>query len=303
MKKHFTIIYSVLALLLLCSCGEPARAELPELDLAAAEQTIASLDVSAPGTSEQRNDQAVIDYSNTADGYVMVKYLQDTQDNLKAQVKGPESTYTYVISSGKWSAFPLSEGDGDYQVAIFDNIEGTRYAMVLSASFSVRLKDEFAPFLRPNEYVNFASAPKSVALAASLTSGIEGTLDKVSAIYTYVVKNLTYDKELAANVTSDYVPSLDSVLEKGSGICFDYAALMTGMLRSQGVPCKMVFGYAGDTYHAWITVWVEGQGWVDNVVHFNGLQWELMDPTYASAGNYNNSFITDETNYSAKFFY
>ena len=28
-------------------------------------------------------------------------------------------------------------------------------------------------------------------------------------------------------------------MEIKKGICFDYAALMTGMLRSQGIPCKL----------------------------------------------------------------
>ena len=32
---------------------------------------------------------------------------------------------------------------------------------------------------------------------------------------------------------------------------------MTGMLRSQGIPSKLVVGYAGTAYHAWISVWTE----------------------------------------------
>ena len=34
---------------------------------------------------------------------------------------------------------------------------------------------------------------------------------------------------------------------------------MTAMLRSQNIPCKLVVGCAGTTYHAWIDVYVEAQ--------------------------------------------
>jgi transglutaminase/protease-like cytokinesis protein 3 len=121
-----------------------------------------------------------------------------------------------------------------------------------------------------------------------------------------VVKTLTYDSKLAATVKSGYLPDLDQVLDKKTGICFDYAALMTGMLRSQGVPCKLVVGYAGTAYHAWISVWSENTGWVDGVIFFDGTSWQRMDPTFASPGNSSASimaYIGDGKNYTAKYFY
>jgi len=121
-----------------------------------------------------------------------------------------------------------------------------------------------------------------------------------------VVKNITYDTELAENVKSGYLPVLDKVLESKKGICFDYAALMTGMLRSQGVPCKLVVGYAGTIYHAWISVWTEETGWIDGAIFFDGSSWHRMDPTFASSNNKSeaiNSFISNDVNYTAKYFY
>jgi hypothetical protein len=56
------------------------------------------------------------------------------------------------------------------------------------------------------------------------------------------------------------------------------------MLRSQEVPCKMVVGYAGEVYHAWISVWTEENGWIDGAIFFDGHQWKRMDPTFASTG-------------------
>ena len=121
-----------------------------------------------------------------------------------------------------------------------------------------------------------------------------------------MIQNITYDKQLAATVQSGYLPVLDSVLEKKTGICFDYAALMTGMLRSQGVPWKMVVGDAGPAYHAWISVWSEKDGWIDGVVYFDGTSWQRMDPTFAANGKQSSEimrYIGDGSNYTVKYLY
>lgn len=265
-----------------------------------------SLTPTAPGTLEKRSEVAVIDYSNTKDGYVMVQYTASTAKRLKAQVKGPTTTYTYNINPGQWTTFPLSDGNGRYQVVLYENIQGTKYAAVLSVACDVTLTDEFAPFLRPNQYVDYASAPNTVDKAAQLTQGMTDPLKKVEAVYNFVVKNITYDHQLAATVQSGYLPVLDTVLATKTGICFDYAALMTGMLRSQEVPCKLVVGYAGSAYHAWISVWSETTGWVDGAIYFDGTTWQRMDPTFASSGNQSQSimaYIGDGKNYTEKYFY
>ncbi len=260
----------------------------------------------ASGVLVKENTDAVIDYSNTQDGYVMVQYKAASNVRLKAMVKGPSTAYTYNLTAQEWAAFPLSDGNGKYQITVYKNVTGSKYAAVLALSTEVTLADEFAPFLHSNQYVDFDAAPKTVAKAAELTGSIRDPLKKVEAVYDYVVKGMTYDKALAASVKSGYLPVLDQVLEKKSGICFDYAAMMTGMLRSQGVPCKLVVGYAGKAYHAWISVWSEESGWVDGVVWFDGRAWQRMDPTFASSGKQSQfimDYIGDGQNYSAKYFY
>ena len=256
----------------------------------------------ASGAKVKSNTEASIDYSNTNDGYVMVCYTTTTTQRLKVQVKGPATTYTYNLSPQQWTAFPLSDENGNYQITVYKNVVDSKYAAVLSLSISVTMTDEFAPYLCSNQFVNFDAAPATVAKAAALTQGVSDPLGKVSAVYNFVVYGMTYDTELAATVTSGYVPNLDSVLSKMSGICFDYAALMTGMLRSQGVPTKLVVGYAGDVYHAWINVWSESTGWVDGAIYFDGVSWKRMDPTFASSGT-SSEFIGNGSNYSAKYFY
>lgn len=262
--------------------------------------------VEHPGILETRGGGMVIDYSNTQKGYVMVRCEEEISSRLKVQVKGPSTTYTYDLTPLKWTAFPLTDEDGHYQIVIYQNVVDSKYAAVLSTQVEVALEDPFAPFLRSNQYVDFDAAPKTVAMAAVIAGSIEEPLEKVAAIYDYVIDTLAYDKELAATVKSGYLPVLDSVLEKERGICFDYASLMTGMLRSQGIPAKLVVGYAGQVYHAWISVWTESTGWVDGIIFFDGTTWKRMDPTFASNGERSGEimdFIANSDNYTAKYFY
>ncbi|MBR2061845.1 MAG: transglutaminase domain-containing protein [Anaerotignum sp.] len=323
-KRWITILFTMIFCMgLLPACGgeETAYIDKAPLEEVKLEEEAAIL-ASAPGAEpanmtqktveqgrvhqEKKSDKAVIDYTDTMDGYVQAQFTASTQKRLKAQVKGPTATYTYNMTAGKMETFPLSDGNGKYQVTVYENTTGNKYAVVSSVTFDVALKDEFAPFLHSNQYVDYAVAPKTIAKAAELTKDVADPLKKVEKVYDYVVKNMTYDKQKAAVVTSGYLPVLDNVLEAKKGICFDYASLMTGMLRSQGVPCKLVVGYAGSAYHAWINVWTEETGWVDGVIYFDGHAWHRMDPTFASSGKQSEAimkYIGDGKNYTAKYLY
>lgn len=235
------------------------------------------------GTKEKRGEKAVIDYSHTEDGYFMVQRLEETDHRYKVLVKVKGLTYSYNLDNGDWAAFPFSEGDNTYQISVLENVSGTKYANVLSTSVQVAITDPFAPFLRPNQHVNYVNALETMKEGASLTEGCEGPLSKVDAVYDFITKTIKYDYMLASTVEPGYLPDLDRILKRKRGICYDYSALMSAMLRSQNVPCKLVFGYVGKIYHAWISVWVEEEGWV-TVIHFDGASWQRMDPTFVASG-------------------
>ena len=259
----------------------------------------------APGILEERNERAVIDYSNHADGYVMACFTDETNSRLKLRVTGPKTTYTYNLVPGEWSTFPLSDGNGSYKVTIYLGTGGSQYATLMSTSFETTLEDEFAPFLRPNQYVNYENAPETIARGHDVCAGISQPLEKVAAVYDYVVDNFSYDYHKAATVKSGYLPVLDTVLAEQKGICFDYAAVMAAMLRSQQIPCKLVVGYAGSQYHAWISVWTEENGWVDGAIFFDGQTWKRMDPTFASTAERSDSIMQfiESGSYTEKYLY
>ena len=263
------------------------------------------------GVTVYANDKASIDASNLAEGYVMVKYTGGKQVKIKVQItkSGTSTTYTYNLNNaGTYETFPLTEGDGTYSIKVFENTSGTKYATAYSTSVTLKLRNDFLPFLYSNQFVNYKSDSKVVSKGAEIIQNAKADTDlkKVQAVFDYVTDTFSYDYELAKTVQSGYLPEVDKVLDAKKGICFDYAAVMASMLRSQNIPCKLVVGYAGTTYHAWINVYIEGVGWVDKVIYFDGQNWTLMDPPFVSTGKGSDSimkYVTTASNYSQKFAY
>lgn len=228
-----------------------------------------------------KNNKLIIDYSNANQGYVMVKYSGENS-KVKVQVT-KDTTYTYdVLNKNNYETFPLSEGNGNYSIKVFENISGNQYAQAGSQNINVALENEFNTFLYPSQYVNFRDNSQSTVLSNSLKG--ENVISTVTNVYNYVVDNISYDNAKANSVQSGYIPNNDNTLANKNGICFDYASLMCAMLRVQDIPSKLIVGYQGSQYHAWISVYSNETGWIDNVISFDGTNWTLMDPTFASTG-------------------
>ena len=73
------------------------------------------------------------------------------------------------------------------------------------------------------------------------------------------MKHYRYDYVKAVLTKPGTLPDIDGTYRKGMGICQDLSALTVAMLRSQGIPSKLVIGYAGKQYHAWVTAKVGGK--------------------------------------------
>lgn len=237
----------------------------------------------APGDEVLDHGEAVVDISNVSQGYVALRYTGNAK-KISVEVIGKNNkVYKYFVNKTKEPTyFPLTSGNGTYQISVYENVQGDEYSVLMMDSFDVKLKDKFLPFLYPNQYVEFTDKTKAVKEAGRLTKDAKDDLAIVKAVYKYVIKNVKYDDDKAENVQSGYLPSVDETLKTKKGICFDYAALMTAMLRSQGIPTKLEIGYSGNIYHAWISTWLNEKGWVDNIIQFDGKSWELMDPTLAA---------------------
>ena len=127
------------------------------------------LPVEASGTQQFSGKGATVDYSNSADGYIMVKYEGDNPKvKLQITLKGTEP-YTYdVVPNIDFVPFPFSLGDGKYEVAVLTNVEGDRYAKAASKTIDVKLNDPLAPFLRPGQFTNYNADSALVSKAVEV---------------------------------------------------------------------------------------------------------------------------------------
>lgn len=260
------------------------------------------------GSLRYSSGGATLDYSNASEGYIMASY-SGWASKIKIQItRSGGTTYTYNLNSnGSYEVFPLTAGDGVYNIGIFENVSGSQYAQALNTSIDVALRNSLLPFLYPSQYVNFDADSATVAKGAELARTAASQLAVVTNVYNYVVKNIKYDDYKAKTVQSGYLPQVDSILASGKGICFDFAAVTAAMLRSQNIPTRLQVGYvSGGVYHAWISVYTTETGWINNIIYFDGKTWKLMDPTFASSAGQSQSimqFIGNGSNYSTMYVY
>ncbi|MCM1107003.1 MAG: transglutaminase-like domain-containing protein [Blautia sp.] len=317
--RSIRLLSAVLLLIacLLISCSrteEPAPGPAPDTGSpASGEQTgrdthgtrdnsIRVLTPSADGGTVYTCDVSTIDATNASEGYVMVNYT-GTNPKVKLQITGPDQiVYSYDLH-GDYEVFPLTAGDGVYTVTVSEDIADDQYATALSQEISVRLENTYGPYLYPNQYVSFTESSLAVARAKELAASADSDLDVVSAVYNYMITNFTYDYDKAASVTTGYLPVVDDVFSKNSGICFDYAAVMAAMLRSQAIPTRLEVGFMGEVYHAWVSIYIKDMGWINGIIEFDGKEWKLMDPTFASTSDSPQDFITENSKYTTKFVY
>lgn len=257
----------------------------------------------ASGITVHSTDTVILDVSNSCEGYIMAEYT-GTNQKVKLQIKGPDDiTYTYNLHGTGYEVFPLTAGDGSYTVGVYENISGTKYSLALSADINVTISNTFGPYLYPNQYVNFTADSLPVAQGALLAKPANSDLEVVEQVYNYIIENFTYDYDKAKTVVSGYLPVVDEVFTSRTGICFDYAAVMATMLRSQTIPTRLEVGYVGEEYHAWISVYIEDIGWINGIIEFDGTNWNLMDPTFASTSKTPKKFIAKDNKYLTKYVY
>lgn len=255
------------------------------------------------GSVTAGGDPLTLDFSSAHRGYFTGMLTRAVKVNI--QLTGPDGeTYKYFMETPDTpTVFPFTAGDGAYLVLAFESVGGGQYASLFSYSLNVELENEFLPFLYPNQYVNFSQDSQAVQLAGELSRDAATDLDALDAVYKYVTEHIAYDDAKAEHVETGYLPDIDETLSTGKGICFDYAALTVAMLRSLSIPARLNIGYSGDIRHAWVDVYIESMGWVENAVEFKGNEWKMMDPTFAAALDAQQAadYMGDGANYSLQY--
>ncbi|MCY6369576.1 transglutaminase-like domain-containing protein [Clostridium ganghwense] len=213
-----------------------------------------------------------LDESEKNKGSIKIKFANTSGNKMKIGIKKDSNNYYYNFKgNANYESFPLQSGSGKYKVTLFENTRETKYKSIKSWTINVKLKDENSVYLNSIKLVNWKNTTTTVSKAKQLTNGLKNDEDKAKAIYDYIVSNIKYDSNKAKNVKNGYVPNIDSVIDSKLGICYDFASTYAGMLRSIGIPAKLVMGNSSNVkgYHAWNEVFINGR-------------WVIVDTSYDS---------------------
>ncbi|OBZ15453.1 MULTISPECIES: transglutaminase-like domain-containing protein [Bacillales] len=251
----------------------------------------ASINVSVAQASEA-NASAWLNTSNLDNGVVSIQYAVNAKVKTKLMIVKGQTNYTYNLTSGKTAeSFPLQLGNGEYTISLLENTTGNKYKLINKETVTLSLKDSNSVYLNSIQNIDWTSSSSAVAKAKELTKNKKTDAEKVKAVYDYIITNINYDNQLAANLSVDYLPNIDRTLKSKKDICYGYASLFAGMLRSLDIPTKLVMGQSTyvDVYHAWNEVYMGGK-------------WVLIDTTVDAGlnkGNKKFELIKDAAKYTA----
>jgi len=133
------------------------------------------------------------------------------------------------------------------------------------------------------------------AFARTLTSGSASPYQSAVQVQNYLRSSYPYTLEVAPPPAGRDVVDY-FLFEEKQGFCSYYATAMTVLLRSQGIPARVVTGYATNNYnfteHAYIVTASSAHAWVE--VYFPGYGWVEFEPTaFQPSLDYGPIFATD----------
>jgi transglutaminase-like putative cysteine protease len=216
------------------------------------------------------------DTTSSAKGILYVTYDGALTKRIKLTIglKGSTDTYDYDVKTNAKFSVPLQLGNGEYTVRVLENITGTSYRIIEQKVFNVTVTTPNDMFLTASPIVNYSADMTAIKEYDKILLGDENK--RTTTLYERVVNDYTYDNDKAAAITAGqlagYIPVIDDVYKAKKAICYDYSAMMAGVLRDQGIPTKLVMGYSSEIngYHAWNEIFVGGK-------------WVVVDTTYDSA--------------------
>ena len=231
-----------------------------------------------------------IDITDVENGTIKAHSASDVKS--KVLLRNGENQQTYQLpEDGSEIVIPLNLGDGTYQVEICEHRYDTKYEVVGSLEFNVSDLGN-KPYLSSNVICDFSQESGLAQHADYLCQSLTTDKEKMMAITSWVIENLTYDEAKSEELSDshDYYPNAKEIYNTKTGICFDYASLTAAMLRSQGIPTKIMTGTytPKGVYHSWNEVLIDGK-WID------------IDTTYAATSG--SDLLIDRNLYEVRYVY
>jgi transglutaminase-like putative cysteine protease len=126
--------------------------------------------------------------------------------------------------------------------------------------------------------------PRVPRLAAEITRSSSNDFDKAAAIENHLRTRFGYTLQLPRSHEKD--PIANFLFDRKQGHCEYFASAMAVMLRTLGIPSRVVNGFRRDEFNDLTANYVvrakDAHSWVE--AYFPGYGWQTFDPTPASAG-------------------
>lgn len=209
--------------------------------------------------------QTVVTYMNNSSTIYGAPYLIGSDRPLLVDYKPDDEGALDV--QGLRSRFALRAGEAYNVISAVSraDIEGLRAA---SADYPEWITDYYLQ-------VPDTITAETIQLAEEITAPHGNAYDKAWAIQSWLRDNIAYNDQIDAPPET-IEPVHYTLFVSREAYCTYYASAMTLMLRSQGIPARIVNGYAQGEFredsnsyrvkandaHTWVEVYFPGYGWI-----------------------------------------
>lgn len=277
-------------LLIMCMLAGWTPASAAEPKAGGDRQAAVQASDTEPRTAEYGNELAVIRVSDADPGAMTVRWRGSGDPDVRVQVRlnGDGGVlYTYELDDPEGTRVTFTQGDGTYQVLVLQHVQGIRFRVACRTEIKIKDAGNGA-FTGPTAMIRYKPDSALARKAAEVCKDGGSHTDDIGVIYKYVTEHMSYDDGKAKVIasgewTGGAVPDPDAAYASGNGVCYDIAGLLAAMLRSRGVPCKLVYGHVDGTYHAWCMAMPDQDGTAGGMPLKAG-EWSLLDPTLGLSG-------------------
>lgn len=169
----------------------------------------------------------------------------------------------------------LARGDGTYRLG-HPPLDGFFYDVYgwLGGSSAVT-GDEFLSSRERKQYLGLPQLDARIPqLARSIVQGLDADADRAAALAAHLRHSYKYTLELPSQEPAD--PLAYFLFARRKGHCEYFASALAVMLRTLGIPSRLVTGFQSGVYnpltdlyvirasdaHSWVEAWLPGRGWV-----------------------------------------
>lgn len=229
--------------------------------------------------------------------------LLSTNKNISLDSLSDGNYYLEIFTApNRYAQYSSYVYDKNLKIVMFKNKATFSTPLAYSKNTSVYLSkrtDKYAllHYTKPSDDIQ-SDNPDIIKLSKEITAGLKNDYEKAKAIHDWICNNIWYDMD-AYKTNSNYgdTSALGTLSSKKS-VCQGYSSLTVALLRSSGIPAKLVMGNAlgidsakewtsetiskDDINHTWVEAYVDSR-------------WISIDATWDSDNTYQNGTWSTNT--------